>query len=129
MACPYFYPVASSGPARVIRPLGDVWTGECRAGGSPDAPTVRDLCNLGYARSRCPHCTGEGPDAVRFSIAAHGGGAISIRCVLEKDYLPFWHGTLEYSIADGGVSAAPGEVVARQAAAYAQSYLRRKEPS
>ena len=57
MACPYFDPgerlPGSSGS------LGDLYAGLCRADSErvrqPDAPTLADRCNLGYARGCCPH--------------------------------------------------------------------------
>ncbi len=112
-------------PAHAILPLGGAWAGECRAQSEPaqpdDAAMLR-LCNLGYARDRCPRFPG-GPDAVRFTIRARHEETVTVYCVIEKDYLPFAHGPLEV-----GPQAFPcfgGEIVARLARAYVESYLRR----
>jgi len=132
MACPYFYPVAprAGGPAAAMLPLGDLWAGTCRA--SPDAPwqpgdaILRPLCNLGYARETCGRFpTGDGPDAVRFTVLA-AGPSLRLYYVVERDHRPFAHGPLEYSPASGSLVQPPeGEILARQAAAYAESILRR----
>ena len=126
MSCPYFYPVkARSGSATL--PLGDSWSGFCRA--IPDsAHSVSDgCCNLGYARGNCVRFpAGDGPDAVRFTISRHESASLSIYYVIERDHHPFAHGALEYSFAAGSFTAAPEpETVARQAHAYVESYLRR----
>jgi hypothetical protein len=138
MACPYFEPLrprsrAPGAGQTAMLPLGDAWSGACRAG-PPDAepPGEHDLhpaCNLGYARGRCarfPHR--DGPDAVRFSVSADDGGLIRLRYALESDHHPFAHGRLEYSREHGSFAAAPETpVLLRQAAAYVESYLRRKQ--
>ena len=112
-------------------PLGDAWTGSCRATPSaecsPDPLTVQNLCNFGYAREKCGHFAGEGPDAVRFGIAGDHDGLIRIYWVMEKNHLPFAHGPLEYSCADSAFHTVPvDDCAARQAEAYVASYLRRK---
>jgi hypothetical protein len=88
-------------------------------------------CNLGYARGECARFpAGEGPDAVRFTISGHESTAIRIYYVVERDHHPFAHGRLEYSPAAAGF-VTPPETAAleRQAQAYVESYLRRKEES
>ena len=137
MACPYFYPVASSvrgsGPETAMLPLGDQWAGVCRA--APDSPcrpgetTLRPLCNLGYARGACARFPpGEGPDAVRFTVRAADGAAVHLYYVVERDHHPFAHGPLEYSLASKSlVAPPPSENLNRQAQAYVESYLRRME--
>jgi hypothetical protein len=134
MACPYFFPVerrSSTGARDAMLPLGDSWSGFCRATpgalSTPDESALRPLCNLGYARGACPQFPkADGPDAVRFTISRDSGDAIGIDYVVERDHHPFAHGRLEYSTASGTMSDAPGDVLARQAAAYAESYRRRK---
>ena len=124
MACPYFDPrhrVPGSGGS-----LGDLYGGECRAGAwLPDARTVADRCNLGYARGFCDRfpVTG-GPDAVRFSVSADDRLVIRILYSIERDHHPLSSGALEFSTATGAFAAAP-EAVERLAAAYVRSYLRR----
>jgi hypothetical protein len=136
MSCPYFDPVApqvgSSGPASAMLPLGDAWTGICRA--TPDQPwqpdhaTLGSLCNLGYARGTCARFPpGDGPDAVRFAVSgdvcSHPGASVPLYYVIERDHHPFAHGPLEHTSA--GVQVA-SLLLAHQAQAYVQSYLRRK---
>lgn len=135
MACPYFDPqerrTASCDVRDSMLPLGDAWAGLCRA--IPSDPAVcndtdlRPLCNLGYARGACSRFpVSEGPDAVRFTISRDAGSSLGIYYVVERDHHPFAHGPLEYSTASGAVSGAPGELLARQAVAYVESYRRRK---
>lgn len=113
-------------------PLGDAWAGVCRSvpesPSDPDASSVRPLCNLGYARGKCPRFpAGDGPDAVRFSIAADQNGALRISYVVERDHHPFAHGLLDYYTQSGAFAERPaGEILERQAQAYAESYTRRK---
>jgi hypothetical protein len=137
MACPYFYPVDRNGGDRsasfAILPLGDAWSGVCRAAeGSPHQPEdtqLRPLCYFGYARGRC-HCfpaLDAGPDAIRFTIASDDGAALGVSYVMERDHHPYAHGRLQYSRGDSGFLPQPaGEIFARQAQAYVESYLRRK---
>lgn len=115
-------------------PLGDSWSGCCRAvPGSewvPDRHTVQQLCNFGYAREKCARVSADLPDAVRFSISHDREGLIRIYWVVEKNHLPFAHGPLEYSRADAAFTAAPSDdCLAQQARAYVTSYLRRTESS
>ena len=135
MACPYFFPVERRSSAADVRdamlPLGDSWSGLCRATAgplsTPDESALRPLCNLGYARGNCPQFpSSDGPDAVRFTISRDSGGTLGIAFVVERDHHPFAHGRLEYDAASGILSQAPGEILARQACAYAESYRRRK---
>jgi len=116
-------------------PLGDVWTGVCCAVADhpwqPDDSRLYRQCNLGYVRETCerfPH--EEGPDAIRFNISGDNESTVRIAYVIERDHHPFAHGSLEYSRAEGGFTTnfPTDPSLARQAAAYAASYLRRKEP-
>ncbi len=133
MSCPYFDPVAPqvphSGPESAMLPLGDAWTGICRA--TPDQPwqpdnaTLVPLCNLGYARGDCGRFPrDDGPDAVRFVVSGDDGATVRLYYVIERDHHPFAHGPLEHTSA-GVPGASP--LLERQAQAYVQSYLRRKE--
>ena len=120
-------------------PLGEWWTGVCHA--APGAPQAESgaaggsgcdtNCNFGYARGKCARFPeGEGPDAVRFTVSSHERAAILIDYVVERDHYPFAHGRLEYSPAAAGFAAPPETAtLARQAEAYVESYLRRKEES
>jgi hypothetical protein len=137
MSCPYFYPLepraAGIGSHSAMLPLGDAWAGVCRAipdqSWQPDDATLRPLCNLGYARGRCPRFpSDDGPDAVRFTISRDDGAALHIYHVIERDHHPYAHGPLEYSLAAAAFTFPPESVtVGRQAQAYVDSYLRRKK--
>jgi hypothetical protein len=109
-------------------PLGETWSGFCRALPDTVHPVSDACCNLGYARGNCGRFpAGEGPDAVRFTISRHESTGISIYYVIERDHHPFSHGGLEYSFAAGGFTTPlEPETVARQAQAYVESYLRHK---
>jgi hypothetical protein len=137
MACPYFFPVelrtTPGTGARIPPPLGDLWTGECRATPQhpcrPDDADLRRLCNFGYARGNCAHfpSSTDGPDAVRFTISGDQGSLLRLYFVIERDHHPFAHGPLEYSTALSAFSAPPeGDNVERQARAYVESYFRHK---
>jgi hypothetical protein len=125
MACPYFYPVARfetspwNVPPRL--PLGDAFSGECRAPGNsaqPDEMHVREICNFGYGRGRCEQFPAESSvDAIRFHVANDAGELIEIQYVLEKDCWPGEHGTVRMSAC---------ATLQRQADAYLESYLRRR---
>jgi hypothetical protein len=110
-------------------PLGESWSGFCRALPDTVHPVSDACCNLGYARGNCGRFpAGEGPDAVRFTISRHDSAGLGIYYVIERDHHPFAHGALEYSFATACLTAPlEPETVARQAHAYVESYLRRKK--
>lgn len=130
MSCPYFYPVEMRGGSAAL-PLGESWAGICRAipGDQlrPDDSSLRQCCNLGYARLSCPRFpAGDGPDAVRFTISSHEGDILRIYYVVERDHHPFAHGPLACSLSTGQWSQPPSDdTLQRQAQAYVESYLRR----
>lgn len=134
MACPYFYPVAPldtspwSVPPRL--PLGDAYAGFCRAPGvaeQPDETRLRAVCNVGYGRHSCEQFpASSSADAVRFHIAADEGGLIRIQFVFEKECLPAQHGDFEYTAASGLTSTLVDETLGRQAAAFVESYVKRR---
>lgn len=133
MPCPYFYPVGHLAWANAPRlPLGDAYSGFCHADpnaqADPGATTIRDLCNLGYARGRCSRFSAaDGPDAIRFSVVRDRGEFITIYWVRERDHQPFDHGPLEYSVPAGTFTSPPAAgLIEQQARAYLGSYLRRK---
>jgi hypothetical protein len=125
MACPYFFPVARfetspwSVPPRL--PLGDAFSGECRASESavqPDETRMREVCNLGFGRHGCEHFPqGSTADAIRFHVAQDLGELIHIQYVFEKDCWPGEH---------GDASSLANEIVRRQADVFLESYLRRR---
>ena len=133
MACPYFFPTARLEnnswviPPRL--PIGDAYTGECRAGRTafqPSAEVVRATCNVGYARESCGYFPLDAPaDAVRFHIAEHRGELIRIQYVFEKDCWPRKHGMLDYTANAREFSPSIDPILAKQAAAFVESYLRR----
>jgi hypothetical protein len=131
MSCPYFFPVEMRGGSATL-PLGESWTGTCRAvpgGFQPDDAALRQCCNLGYARRACPRFpAGDGPDAVRFTISSHAGDTLSIYYVVERDHHPFAHGAMVCSVSTGQWNQPPVDAtLQRQAQAYVESYLRRKQ--
>ena len=96
MACPYFFPVARfetspwSVPPRL--PLGDAFSGECRALSAiqPDETRMREVCNLGYGRHGCEQFPERSAaDAVRFHVSQDSGELIKIQYVFEKDCCRF----------------------------------------
>jgi hypothetical protein len=89
---------------------------------------VRELCNLGYARRRCPRFPSDaGPDAIRFAIKRDAGEFVAVYWVRERDHEPFDHGALEYSLEGRSFAPQPvNERLGQQAEAYLRSYLRRK---
>jgi len=135
MACPYFYPVArfesSSWLVSPRLPLGDAYAGECRAGASafqPDETRLRETCNLGYGRSVCDCFPQDATaDAVRFHVAKDSGGLIHIRYVFEKDCWPLQHGDLAWAETSRQLSGSENAVLKSQAAAFLESYLKRRE--
>ena len=125
MACPYFFPVARfetspwSVPPRL--PLGDAFSGNCRAPGNsiqPDETRMRAVCNLGYGRHACEQFPrGSASDAIRFHVAQDAGELIKIQYVLEKDCWP---------AGQGDAASLTDETARRQAHVFLESYLRRR---
>ena len=125
MACPYFFPVARfetspwSVPPRL--PLGDAFSGECRAPGTivqPAEPRMREVCNLGYGRHGCEQFPpGSTADSIRFHVSEDSGELIRIQYVFEKDCWPGEH---------GDAASLTNETARRQAHVYLESYLRRR---
>jgi hypothetical protein len=137
MSCPYFDPerpnARAAGSQHSYLPLGDAWTGTCRADArhpdQPDEASMLSLCNIGYARGTCPRFPAEdaGPDAARFTIAADDGASLRIYYVLERDHKPFAHGPLDCAAGESTFHCNPaGDLTAKQALAYLASYLKRK---
>ena len=139
MSCPCFEPIEprpyAAGSRRAMLPLGDAWTGICRAVPNqpfqPDDSLLDLFCNLGYARGHCARFpAGHGPDAARFTIVSDDGAVLRLYYVLECDHRPFAHGPLEFSVAQNELTTpAEGALTAGQARAYAASYLRQTSDS
>jgi len=135
MACPYFYPIARldnrEWTVAPRWPLGDAYRGECHAGEEPfqpDEKLERETCNVGYGRGCCGNFPDESDaDATRFHIAGDSGAALSIQYILEKGWWPLRHGVMEYSSATRSFADAPEPILGRQASAFAESYLRRRD--
>jgi hypothetical protein len=125
MACPYFYPEARfennpwSVPPRL--PLGDAFSGLCRAPGNvaqPDEERMRAVCNIGYGRHGCEQFPSESAaDAIRFHVAKDAGEVIHIQYVFEKDCWPGEH---------GDAASLTSETARRQADVFLESYLKRR---
>lgn len=109
-------------------PLGGAWEGVCCAVAGepwqPDRASLQPLCNMGYARGTCARFPdGDGPDAVRFAVSGDDGTSVRLYYVIERDHHPFAHGPLDDLEGPPGNASA---LLVRQAAAYLQSYRRRK---
>jgi hypothetical protein len=134
MACPWFYPQKRLGASASILPLGDAWDGECRAPGAEagvnDRGTLVRCCNMGYAGASCARFRASGPDAVRFAVVSDSGGLVSLSCITEKAYLPFGRAALAYDArAEVFTVPHPDPNIGRQAWAYVNSYISRKQNS
>jgi hypothetical protein len=94
----------------------------------PDEPTLREFCNIGYPRNRCSRFPNDaGPDAVRFSALSERNGTLEIYYIVEKDRSPLQHGRLDYLMEEHRLAQQDGgDLIRKQAQAYAESYLRRK---
>ena len=122
MACPFFKPLRqvewSSGRA----PLGAMFEGECERHGVCETK----LCNFGYARGLCADFpAASAVDAVRFSVASNSEGVVTLIWIREKDHAPVEHGALEYRELNREFLTAPEGVLAAQARAFLENYLRR----
>jgi hypothetical protein len=118
--------------------LGDSFAGACHAQPAdivepPEAQQL-ELCNCGYARGRCDRFPGNSAaDAVRFSVTDDSPTRLLVVYVVEKDHAPAEFGTLEYVVADARleelrniVGSRISDVLAQQAGAFLESYLRRR---
>ena len=136
VACPFFSPVEpaplSSAASHALLPLGDAWAGLCHAAPEnpfqPGVETLYPICNIGYARARCPRFPGgDAPDAIRFCITADRGNLLQLYYVVERGHLPLAHGALEFSPSEQTFRPTPElEAIVRLARAYIASYFRRK---
>jgi len=134
MACPYFFPVARfenqpwSVPPRL--PLGDAFSGVCHAPGNcvqPDETRMREVCNLGYGRHGCDQFPKTAAaDSIRFHVAEDTGERIKLQYVFEKDCWPGDHGCFECSVTQEFSALLGDEILRRQADAFLESYLRRR---
>ena len=116
-------------------PLGDFWSGVCRAAAGthfePDEHLLSECCNMGYARGKCARFPPDpGADAVRFAIARDANQMILVSFAIEKNHHPHSQGSLEFSREAGALTVThPDPMVEKQAGAYLASYLRRRPSS
>jgi hypothetical protein len=112
--------------------LGDPFGGACHAHPAdivePPEAQQRELCNCGYARTRCDRFPGgSAPDAVRFSVTGDTAARLLVVYVVEKDHAPTEFGTLEYSVDNAHLDGPPiSDVLAQQARAFLESHLHRR---
>jgi hypothetical protein len=94
----------------------------------PEDSVLRESCNLGYAREKCPRFPkGSGPDAIRFSVTGDQDGLLKIFYISEQNHEALEHGTFEYSVVEGKLlTAEVNNLLHKQVQAYVDSYLRRK---
>jgi len=128
VACPYFRPETpiADWPFPPRAPLGQPYDGICSAAGSrPPASTVRECCNFGYVRGRCPSFPEDArADAHRFTAWESNGG-LRVVWVVERDYQPVEYGEFEWRPdADPPRGAAPVEILI-QGCAFARWAWRR----
>lgn len=132
MACPYFIPEQRCDSElwqhRARLPLGDGFRGTCCAQPEPYSPSdeeLRELCNIGYART-CPRLPSErDADSVRF-MARPSDGFVSIKYLLERGHAPVTNGELRYDPGAGRwTSTHPDQRVQSKAQCYLESYLAR----
>jgi hypothetical protein len=114
-------------------PLGDPCRGHCTTGldtaAQPCLDEIRKLCNLGYARGRCPRFPAayDGADAIRFSITRHEGDAVGLVCIFEKDYSPGRYSAMIYDTrAARFTTPMESPCLEAQARKFVDSYLNRK---
>jgi hypothetical protein len=137
VACPFFHPTERFEDGIWLQPprlpLGDPCHGQCIAGfdapNQPGIDDIRKLCNIGYARGRCPRfpASFEGADAIRFSITGDEGETLSLVCIFEKDYGPFRHMALSYDrVAARFTTPMESRIQEAQARMFVDSYLNRR---
>ncbi|MGA2881212.1 MAG: hypothetical protein ABSG13_19860 [Bryobacteraceae bacterium] len=111
-------------------PLGDAFSGVCRAPGTivqPEESQMREVCNLGYGRHGCGQFPGTSvADSIRFHVAKDQGELINIQYVFEKDCWPGERGTFDYTLAREFSPHLADETLRRQAGAFIESYLKRR---
>jgi hypothetical protein len=88
---------------------------------------MREICNTGYGRHGCEQFpTSSAADAIRFHVVQDQGALIQIQYVFEKACWPAERGTLDYDTGRG-FSSSTDTTLSRQAEAYIESYLRRRD--
>jgi hypothetical protein len=105
-------------------PLTGHFAGECAASPGTLVPLdrLRDCCNPGHARTRCPHATTIEPDSARFLVKSDRDGVIEVSWAIEKNHHPVAVGTLQIS----SPPTPSASTLQHQARAFAANYLRQK---
>lgn len=90
---------------------------------------MREVCNLGYGRAVCERFPRDSAasDAIRFHIAKDDGELVKIQYVFERECWPAAHGSIECTVAHGAISTNADEILRRQAEAFLESYIRRRD--
>ena len=83
------------------------------------ADTLRECCNIGYARGVCERAAQSDSDAFRFAIKANRKGVVEVAWSSERNHHPVAVGTL---VVDN--TTPDDEPLTRQAHIFAMSYLR-----
>jgi len=132
MACPWFLPQQPlpqrhAGPGQRT-PLGEFWSGLCCAS-ADRTEAAHEACNGGYARSRCSRFPADSShDAIRFNVAGENGDLIRLQYICEREWWPDEHGVLEYSRLRREITSETGsDLLRRQAAAFAESWIRKTQ--
>ena len=109
-------------------PLTGLFTGECAASPGAFLPLdrLRDCCNPGHARTRCPQADTIEPDAVQFLVKSDRDGVIEVAWAIEKNHHPVAVGTLQISSPPAPPIAQYDPPLQHQARAFAFNYLRQK---
>lgn len=89
---------------------------------------MREVCNVGYGRHSCEQFPqGSTADAIRFHVAKDADSLIQIQYIFEKDCWPGERGTFDYSSPQQFSAAVADETLRRQAEAFLESYVRRRD--
>jgi hypothetical protein len=120
MACPLFL------PATPLDDFSDLYAGTCAADTATSiaADTLRQCCNVGYARGVCERAGQSNSDAFRFAIKAKREGMVEVAWSSERNHHPVAVGTLAVDGTTAGGTTAGGEPLERQTYVYAMAYLR-----
>ena len=88
---------------------------------------MREVCNTGYGRHSCEQFpTSSAADAIRFHVAQDAGELIHIQFIFEKECWPAQRGTADFSVKNGFSDGLPDKILRRQAEAFVESYLKRR---
>jgi hypothetical protein len=132
MACPFFRPTKPAAdwePAPRV-PLGAPYYGWCAAGETlhaPDAHRIREVCNFGYARTRCPWFPETMKvDAYRYTLRKTANGEWRVIWVAESQYAPAAFGELRLGSGAEVLANGAPEPVQWQARAFVEAEWRKR---